>query len=156
MTSLPDICAPESKDDARSCRTLKRFKSRKVLGSSVCIIYLPHIRFTRAAHGRHLSAFCCASQCSQPACLFLQRGYQGADGSLSQQEIKIKPSGVVLTVVPRAYRGSLQHNIRGRAHVCPVLTISTPPQSTANLSVQIKGVKASLIPEAISPFKQIL
>lgn len=153
MTSLPDICAPESKDDARSCRTLKRFKSRKLLGSSVCIIYLPHISFTRAAHDRHLSAFCCASQ---QACLFLQRGYQGADGSPSQQEIKIKPSGVVLTMVPRAYWGSLHYSIRGRAHVCPVLTISTPPQLTANLSVQIKGVKASLIPEAMSPFKQIL
>lgn len=59
-------------------------------------------------------------------------------------------------MVPRAYWGSLYYNIRGRAQVCPMLTIFTPPQSTSNLSVQIKRVKASLIPEAISPFKKIL
>lgn len=66
-----------------------------------------------------------------------------------------------MTPFPRVYWGSLYtYCIGGRAHECPMLTISLLPPSTSKPAVEesfkIKRVKASLIPEAFSPFKKIM
>lgn len=87
LTSPPDICSLEIKNDACFLSSLKRFKSRKLLGSS-------HIRLTPTAKDICPPAFYCISQCCQQACLLLQRAYQRADGSLSQQEIKTVSVGL--------------------------------------------------------------